>query len=76
MISAAFDYPIIAHEIFAALMGEQGICDGIPPVFGGLQRLLLRFQPFGEGIYYFNNERPVRKLKGKPPVLYRTELVA
>ena len=27
-------------------------------------------------IYYFNNERPVRKLKGKPPVLFRTELVA
>ena len=26
--------------------------------------------------YYFNNERPVRKLKGKPPVLFRTELVA
>ena len=24
----------------------------------------------------FNNERPVRKLKGKPPVLFRTELVA
>lgn len=29
-----------------------------------------------QAIYYFNNERPVRKLKGKPPVLYRTELVA
>ena len=27
-------------------------------------------------IYYFNNERPVRKLNGKPPVLFRTELVA
>ncbi len=27
-------------------------------------------------IHYFNYERPVRKLKGKPPVLYRTELVA
>ena len=27
-------------------------------------------------VYYFNNERPVRKLKGKPPVLFRTELVA
>ena len=29
-----------------------------------------------QAIYYFNNERPVRKLKGKPPVLYRTELAA
>ena len=29
-----------------------------------------------QAIYYFNNERPVRKLKGKPPVPYRTELVA
>jgi putative transposase len=29
-----------------------------------------------QAIYYFNNERPVRKLKGKPPVLFRTELVA
>jgi transposase InsO family protein len=29
-----------------------------------------------QAIYYFNNERPIRKLKGKPPVLYRTELVA
>ena len=27
-------------------------------------------------IYYFNNERPIRKLNGKPPVLFRTELVA
>ena len=27
-------------------------------------------------IYYFNNERPVRKLNGKPPVLFRTEPVA
>lgn len=27
-------------------------------------------------IHYFNYERPVRKLKGKPPVLFRTELVA
>ena len=27
-------------------------------------------------VYYFNNERPVRKLNGKPPVLFRTELVA
>lgn len=27
-------------------------------------------------IYYFNNERPVRKLNGKPPVLFRTERVA
>ena len=27
-----------------------------------------------QAIYY--NERPVRKLKGKPPVLYRTELAA
>ena len=26
-------------------------------------------------IYYFNSERPVRKLNGKPPVLFRTELV-
>ncbi|WP_418599567.1 IS3 family transposase [Hominenteromicrobium sp.] len=25
-----------------------------------------------QAIYYFNNERPVRKLKGKPPVPYRT----
>ena len=24
----------------------------------------------------FNNERPIRKLKGKPPVLFRTEPVA
>lgn len=29
-----------------------------------------------QAIYYFNNERPVRKLNGKPPVPYRTELVA
>ena len=29
-----------------------------------------------QAIYYFNNERPVRKPNGKPPVLYRTELVA
>lgn len=29
-----------------------------------------------QAIYYFNNERPVRKLKGKPPVPYRTERVA
>ena len=29
-----------------------------------------------QAIYYFNYERPVRKLKGKPPVLFRTELVA
>ena len=29
-----------------------------------------------EAVYYFNNERPVRKLQGKPPVLFRTELVA
>ena len=29
-----------------------------------------------QAIYYFNNERPVRKLKDKPPVPYRTELVA
>ena len=29
-----------------------------------------------QAIHYFNYERPVRKLKGKPPVLYRTELVA
>ena len=29
-----------------------------------------------QAIYYFNNERPVCKLKGKPPVPYRTELVA
>lgn len=29
-----------------------------------------------QAIYYFNNERPVRKLNGKPPVLFRTELVA
>ena len=27
-------------------------------------------------IYYFNYERPVRKLNGKPPALFRTELVA
>ena len=27
-------------------------------------------------IYYFNNEHPVRKLNGKPPVLFRTERVA
>ena len=27
-------------------------------------------------IYYFNNEPPVRKLNGKPPVLFRTERVA
>ena len=26
--------------------------------------------------YYFNNVRPVHRLKGKPPVLFRTELVA
>ena len=29
-----------------------------------------------QAIHYFNYERPVRKLKGKPPVLFRTELVA
>ena len=29
-----------------------------------------------QAIYYFNNERPARKLNGKPPVLFRTELVA
>ena len=29
-----------------------------------------------QAVHYFNYERPVRKLKGKPPVLYRTELVA
>lgn len=29
-----------------------------------------------QAIHYFNYERPVRKLNGKPPVLYRTELVA
>lgn len=29
-----------------------------------------------EAIHYFNYERPVRKLKSKPPVLFRTELVA
>ena len=29
-----------------------------------------------QAVYYFNYERPVRKLKGKPPVLFRTELVA
>ena len=29
-----------------------------------------------QAIYCFNNERPVRKLNGKPPVLFRTELVA
>ena len=28
-----------------------------------------------QAVHYFNYERPVRKLKGKPPVLYRTELV-
>ncbi len=27
-------------------------------------------------IFYFNNECPVRKLMGKPPVLFRTESVA
>ena len=29
-----------------------------------------------QAIHYFNYERTVRKLKGKPPVLFRTELVA
>ena len=29
-----------------------------------------------QAIYYFNYERPVRKLNGKPPVLFRIELVA
>ena len=29
-----------------------------------------------QAIHYFNYERPIRKLKGKPPVLYRIELVA
>ena len=29
-----------------------------------------------QAVYYFNYERPVRKLKGKPPVLFRIELVA
>ena len=29
-----------------------------------------------QALHYFNYERPVRKLKGKPPVLFRTELVA
>jgi len=29
-----------------------------------------------QAIDYFNNERPVRKLNGKPPVLFRTELAA
>lgn len=27
-------------------------------------------------IYYLNNIRPVRKLNGKPPILFRTESVA
>ena len=27
-------------------------------------------------VYYFNNERPVRKLNGKPSVLFRTEPAA
>ena len=30
----------------------------------------------GDYIHYFNYIRPVRKLDGKPPVLFRTELVA
>ena len=29
----------------------------------------------GDYIHYFNYIRPVRKLDGKPPVLFRTELV-
>lgn len=29
-----------------------------------------------QAIHYFNYERPLRKLNGKPPVLFRTELVA
>ena len=29
-----------------------------------------------QAIHYFNYERPVRKLNGKPPVLFRTERVA
>ena len=29
-----------------------------------------------QAVYYFNYERPVRKLKGKPPVRFKTELVA
>ena len=29
-----------------------------------------------DAIYYFNHERPLRKLRGKPPVQYRIELVA
>lgn len=29
-----------------------------------------------QAVHYFNYERPVRKLNGKPPVLFRTELVA
>lgn len=28
-----------------------------------------------QALHYFNYERPVRKLKEKPPVLYKTELV-
>ena len=29
-----------------------------------------------QAVHYFNYERPVRKLNGKPPVLFRTELAA
>ena len=29
-----------------------------------------------QALYYFNYKRPVRKRFGKPPVLFRTELVA
>ena len=29
-----------------------------------------------QAIYYFNNIRPVRKLNGKPPVRFRSELAA
>jgi len=29
-----------------------------------------------QAIHYFNYERPVRKLNGKPPILFKTELVA
>lgn len=29
-----------------------------------------------DAVYYFNYQRPVRKLNGKPPVIFRNELVA
>ena len=34
------------------------------------------FSVIQQAIHYFNFVRPLRKLNGKPPVLFRSELVA